>query len=140
MNWIEEAIQPKPLPLHPSMQTTRFPRPMIKPVLLRKDSKGRVVFREDPAAVEAAVRSSEAGANISVRVRVSHYSGQTWVAIERHELSGHGRAHTQELRAALVRMYTELFEDRCEQTGIPCVNERRKEMKKWLSLASSQTE
>ena len=134
MNWIEEAIQPKPLPLHPSMQTTRFPRPMIKPVLLRKDSKGRVVFRVDYNG------SSEAGANISVRVRVSHYSGQTWVAIERHELSGHGRAHTQQLRAALVRMYTELFEDRCEQTGIPCVNERRKEMKKWLSLASSQTE
>lgn len=131
MNWIEEAIQPKPRPATPMRRMTS---PVPKPVLLLKDSKGRVVFRVDYNG------SSEAGANISVRVRVPHYSGQTWIVIERHELSGHGRAHTQEVRAALVRMYTELFEDRCEQTGIPCVNERRKEMKRWLSVTTSPKE
>lgn len=135
MNWIEEAIQPKPLPLHPSMQTTRFPRPVPRPVHLLKDSKGRVMFRVDYCGSKGV-----GPAHVFVRVRISHYVGHTWRVLERYPLSSFGKESSQEIRAALVRMYTELFEDRCEQTGIPCVNERRKEMKKWLSTMSDPKE
>lgn len=130
MNWIEEAIQtPRP--------TGKFLYPLMpKPVHLDRDAKGRVVFRvayvsggRIPAYVRVYVR----------RVADSRWSGNYWAAVQGYEV-GNPRERTQEIRAALVRMYTELFEDRCEQTGIPCVNERRKEMKKWLSTTSSQTE
>lgn len=134
MNWIEEAIQPKPLPVPPAMQTLRYPRPAPRPVVLLRDAKGRVVFRVDYGS------SGVGPACVYVQVRIVHYAGQTWKVIEKYPLSSFGKESSRDMRAALVRMYTELFEDRCEQTGIRCVNERRKEMKRWLSTTPPPTE
>ena len=123
MNWLEEAIQPKPT------------RPGITqlPERLRLDAKGRVVFRVDYVS----------RGHVVVRVRITrgytHPDTYLWTVAQRYEV-GNPREHDMAMRAALVRLYTELFEDRCEQTGIPCVNERRKEMQKWLSVTASQTE
>lgn len=123
MNWLEEAIQPKPT------------RPGIAqpPRRLHLDAKGRAVFQ---------VNYTSQG-HVVVRVRstypLRHSDSYMWAVAQRYEV-GNPREHDMAMRAALVRLYTELFEDRCEQTGIPCVNERRKEMQKWLSVTSSQTE
>lgn len=123
MNWLEEAIQPEP---------TRYVVSTLSP-RLHLDAKGRVVFRVDYTSQ----------GHVVVRVRSTyqllHSDSYMWTVAQRYEV-GNPREHDMAMRAALVRLYTELFEDRCEQTGIPCVNERRKEMKKWLSVTSSQTE
>jgi hypothetical protein len=118
MNWIEEAIQgPVPKGVHIGLY----------PVHLYRDDSGRVVFRVGYTSDGV----TKATVNVLVRrTSSSAYTGGTWRVVQRYEV-GDPRGHTRETRAALVRMYTELFEDRCEQTGIPCVNERRKEMKRW---------
>ena len=132
MNWIEEAVQPKE-----ARSTLR--RAALAPIVwLDRAAKGHVVFRvaytscgAPPAHVNVYVRCKQ-------RFPYQIAGRSTWVPVQRYEV-GNPREHTRETRAALVRMYTELFEDRCEQTGIPCVNERRKEMKRWQQEATTES-
>lgn len=124
MNWIEEALQVPGL--------TSGGKPYLRDWVL--DTRGRIRFRVDYSSGGA----SPAHVVICVLcvARGSFSSREAWISVQRYEV-GNPREHTRETRAALVRMYTELFEDRCEQTGIPCVNERRKEMKRWMESSKS---
>ena len=70
-------------------------------------------------------------------MRGGHRIDTLWSAHERYPISGgYG---TQELRSALITMYTDLFVDRMTQQGYPVKNMRAKEMKKWQKTSESTT-